>query len=528
MRGARGSAFGAIARFWCDDLPPLDGRLRSVFYLLLLAREVSSSTWTLTLPEFARRVDLSLFLYPDGIFHTLSPVLGASLPAPGVLLGARAALVLCWLAAGVGLLWRLTAPLTALLYLLLYGLAAGVGITHSGHVALWTLGALCFCQPHDRFTLDTWLAARSPRYARLAGAPGPLSGSGFGRKLALLGAVASLAGGGFSKLWIGGLQWLDGKPIELFILRTAVVGDYRWPALARFLLAHPRVLSAAAAATVALELGSVTALFSRRLRPLILAAACAFHIGILLVMVPAFWLQMISYIPCVDWQDLGRRLRLRGEPARAGQTAAADTAPSRALGGALGCTLSAMWLWVIVAQIEYYPLSCSPMYAPYVTQQTLAALRDPAVRGAVARRALTEDATILQLALAMVCPLRVVDSQSGRYQYIRPQMGTGGWERVFFATVLRDLAQPTGDPRTSRVGRFLADHLAVIVPAPGDRVSPIPQVLRHNLAQGLHPDRVELVCGFDHVVRDLPADAEVVVIGAAPLGARERALLAPP
>ncbi len=528
VQGAEESAGRAVlwrrvVRFWCDDLPPLDGRLRLIFYVLLLLTAWTFNSSAFTVVDLSQRVDMSIYRLPAGLLRTLGATV---LPPYAVLYGLRVVMIVCWLLAALGLLWRFTAPLTALLFAVLYGFSVGIGNTHKGHVALWVLCSLCFCRPQDRWTLDTLIGRRFPGFGRLAGTAGPLTASGFGRKVALLGAVAILFGAGVAKLRLGGLAWLDGQPIHLAISWTPVVmGRYRVPAVAAFMLEHRWACQLAAYVTIVLEVGAITALFSRRLRYLVLLSGCFLHLGILMVMFPAFWLHMICYLPCIDWNDVWQRLRSRQRVTKPPLPAGPEPL-ARLRAAVFGCSLAALWAVVLIAKVEYWPLSYSPLYAEYITRENLAAMRDPQVRRQTAQASVGFPSYyFLRGAMTFVCPLRVVDDRTGHSHYVRPRLSTGSWEGFIGDLIVQDLALPEHAPSQGPVSQFLRSHLDLIVPASAALVSPVPQLLPADIPRDLHPDRIEIACAFERIARNFPDDAPALVVGEAPLGPRERALL---
>jgi hypothetical protein len=501
-----GGRLGRFASFWCDDLPPLDGRLRAVVVGLLFLRGAATPVSPLYIVELQRCLDDSLYA-PVGVMAMFGP----GMPSAPLLVVLRAALVVCWLAAAAGLLWRFTAPATAILFATAYGFLLGnLGAAHFGHLEMYAFGCLCFARSRN-YSLDIVLARRWRWYARLAGEPSRLARTGFARKCVLVCASFVLFDGGLSKLLEAGPRWADGVTLRTQIAIEPFFGvAWRSPATARLLMDHPHLAAVASGATLALELGAPVALFSRAWRHAVFPAAALFHAGIFLVMLPDYWPSVIVYALVIDWGVVGSWLsRKHGAAVRdtSSRVASSEVRPGRAapeiLAGAVATLLACALAAVGAGRVEYFPVSRIPMYAEYVSPDSisgveLASLRDEATLQRVAARALRDRSLALTYAMSLMCRVEIVDPGASRAVELVTVAPTGAWERSFGRAVLEDLAaKPEGDIRADGeaypMASFLARHRATLL-GPTARRSTMPQVRPESLPAGFRPDRLACVC----------------------------------
>ncbi len=214
------TAANATTRFWLEDYRPLSGRLRAAIYLGLLY----FSFFDLKSPILG----IELYKATDPAWYEargLAGVLGLSWTDPAILQGIIYGVIACWAAAGIGLFFRVTSVLTALGVVFLHAqFLPTSAMNHAWYVTMYTLVALCFSRPVDDFSVDARLLKLVPKK--------PLSTlmtSGVCRKVMLVLVVAFYFSGGFSKLTIGGLAWMDGKTLQHALVRKSEVGPLgRW------------------------------------------------------------------------------------------------------------------------------------------------------------------------------------------------------------------------------------------------------------------------------------------------------------
>ena len=196
-------------RWWLDDLPPLDGRLRFVFYIgiLLLAQHPDSKSFFLSLEAYSST---------DPGVYTARGLLGAIgvsyPPTTMVQLVITATMGTCFLAA-IGLFSRLSCIAIAAGAFFLHGLFLD---TNAGNrawfIPLYALIALCFTCAQDKWSVDHLIRSffngqSPPRSARPTACQ-----TGFARKCLLVAVVGFYFASGLSKLFNAGLAWADSAP----------------------------------------------------------------------------------------------------------------------------------------------------------------------------------------------------------------------------------------------------------------------------------------------------------------------------
>ena len=203
-------------------------------------------------------------------------VLRAPLPPAAVI--AIAAVTIALLAAfTLGVAYRITAPLAALgaLWTLSYRSSWGM-VFHTEDLLVLHLIALALAPAADAWALGA-PRARSDR------------GAGYGWAIRLLAALtcATYLLAGIAKLRLAGVHWIDGAQLAHQIaidnLRKSLLGAATAP-LAAPLIAHPAALGLLSIAALAIELGAPLALLGGRTARVWVAAAWAFHAGVILAM----------------------------------------------------------------------------------------------------------------------------------------------------------------------------------------------------------------------------------------------------
>jgi hypothetical protein len=344
----------ALSPWWTDDLRPLSGPVRAGFYYgLLLVAVIAAfvapppSWWDLlsplAVPDHFRNAEISY--WPRGLIAWL-PV-----PTAGQLHVLRAVTILAWLCAGAGLFFRLSSILTAVGFATLSAINFSYGSGHGWTLPVWALFALCFSSTDDRWTADSHLARRWPRYPFRPPPPEALSRTGFARKLVVIFIAWILFAAGISKLLTAGPRWMDGCSLQSYMAVFEPMA--RWRGLSRFLQHHPGLIKALAAATIVFEVGAIVAPFSRRLRHVVIAAAIGFHIGILLVMHPLYFPNMVTFALAIDW------------PSRS--PAGSDERPrlSRRDVAVPAIVLCLVFAVVGTMRLEWFPITHVPMYSVY-------------------------------------------------------------------------------------------------------------------------------------------------------------------
>lgn len=276
------------------SLPAITGDIRALFYLGLLILIILDSPSPFQAPQMLSKV--------SPLAYTPPRILGflgfTTLPSQKILRLVRTVMVTSWLFAMIGFLQPVSAIVTFLCFAFLHAANSGsLGSNHSTHSALYALFALCFSVSHDIFSMDYFLFKKY-EISMLVNSDSVLE-SGFAKYLLLISLIYIMLAGGIAKLKLGGIKWLDGEAFYFYIKESASFA--RSPRLSKLLRSHPLFFRSLPKISVLIEISGVLALFDHRLILPIVIIWILFHIGILLVMMPAYWVQMWCYLPLLDW-----------------------------------------------------------------------------------------------------------------------------------------------------------------------------------------------------------------------------------
>jgi hypothetical protein len=277
-----------INRFWFEPSRPQNLAVsRVVFYFGLWAfyfpvdfaawGAVSDAFWT-PLPLFNA---LHLTAAPVAVLRVLELVWRMSL-----------------LTSAVGFHTRLSTSVAALIGVYLLGLPHNFG--HTYHFdALLAIGlvVLACSRAGDACSIDALVTRRAVE--RSAEYTWPIK---FMRVMMALLFFAA----GVAKVRHGGLAWVTSSSMSLILMRSAYHTSDADPigTLGLWVASHPLLSRASAGAAVFIELGFVTALFSRTARIIFVPAACALLVGIRVMMGPTFGGLLIMNAFWVPWEML--------------------------------------------------------------------------------------------------------------------------------------------------------------------------------------------------------------------------------
>lgn len=268
---------------------------------------------------------LGVARFDDPRFDPVGPL--AWLPGP-VTPGAGQAVLMATLVTGIafvaGWRWRLSGPAFALLFLAVTTYRNSWGqIFHTDNLPALHLLLLVVSPAADAWSIDA---------RRRGGAPGAgTAAHGWPVRLITLVTVLAYVVAGWAKLRNGGLSWVTGDVLRNHIahdaLRKSLVGG-SWSSFGTSLLGHAWLFPPMAVLSLLVELGAPFAL-ARRLRVAWVAAAWAFHLGVLALMLIGFPYQLsgVAYASFFRLERLPARLaalrpgRRRGR-VRSGRTAA--------------------------------------------------------------------------------------------------------------------------------------------------------------------------------------------------------------
>ncbi|MFE1872683.1 hypothetical protein ACFW9N_17510 [Streptomyces sp. NPDC059496] len=291
------------------------------------------------------------FYTPVGVLR----LLGIRWVRPQLLALVAKLTVVVWIAAAAGLLQPVTGALTFLGFAFLHAVNAGaLGANHSTHSALYALLCMSFSVSYD-FSLDGLLAQHTA-WPRLVAEDSVLT-SGFAPALLLVILAYTLFAGGVAKVRYGWSGWRDGTALRFYLEQSAPVA--RWPWISRLMIDSPALCRAAAWGTLVLELGAVAAVVSSEMRLPLILGWVGLHLGILCVMMPAYWVQMWCYLLLLDWPWL-LSLVTDGDPVH---SAVSDGGAGAVVLTALGCLFAAALGYVLVTESEQWPFTSVPMYS---------------------------------------------------------------------------------------------------------------------------------------------------------------------
>lgn len=373
MKAVHGENDHAIVKnrfvsFWLDDLPPLSGRMRAVFYSGLLFLGLTQSS-PLSLATVLAGCDSDLVSPVEFVRWS-----GMDRWNAETILLIRNICIFSWVLAAIGLCTQPAKIATAACIVPLHALSIGIHNSHGWYVPVYALVFLCLSRSDSDFSLDAIIRKKWTSWPGEAPSPSSLGATGLARKLVLLVAVHTLFAGGVSKLLEGGWQWMDGHTLQSYISLTweCLGTQPRLPWVADAILSSMSLAVFCSVAAVIVELASLAALFSGRARNIVVAGALAFHLVIYLVMAPRFVEQSWCYLLLVDWGRLGDRARrFLGSIPRSVTPSAARrpswTAPHAALMASVASTaFSVVLLFTVFRGVESWPLTCVPMYSSYV------------------------------------------------------------------------------------------------------------------------------------------------------------------
>lgn len=494
------SAQVSRARWWLDDLPPLDGRLRFLFYAAMFWLAVINLKSPLAGTEFYAQTDPRMFR-PYGLLEWL----GVEYLSVDTVKNIVNVVAIAWVAAAIGFGGRISTLICALGALFLQGMFLGSNaLNHYFFLPVYTLLALCVASHSaDRWSVDFWIR-KTLGNERLA--PG-LGSTGLPRKLVLIATVGFYFAAGIAKLFHSGLAWADGQTIQYFCeLRRD-----QYP-LANVIVDRLWLAQIGACGTLLLEVGSPLALFSRGLRHAWIVGLIGMHVVIRYAMGPAYWPNVLCLLLLVDWGwILGAMRRWANYFSNYGADDPSPSSPrSSSFPRSAGVVRAGRWLGAAtlttafstaVFGIFWWPLTNVYMYCSYFSLEKDIRAGNPrleyydpvAVQKIACEFQRTQPPREVAEYFSFQVALRLAkDGQPPRYLY--DSLGVATWKQwvltVIAPVLIEDLcAKPVGSIEYEPYGedypaqRFLRGYAAVL----RDHLSP------ELLAEY---DRVELVFPF--------------------------------
>lgn len=326
-----------ITNWWLNELAPVSGVLRAVFYAGLLVLCVVDSPSPLQAAKIIGGTEPAFYTPVRAL-----RLLGLRWVRPQVLSVVSKLTIVAWIAAAAGFLQPVSGILTFLGFAFLHMVNAGaLGANHSTHSAVYALLGMCFSVSYG-FSLDGLL--HLPHLV----AGGSAFTSGFAPLLVLVFLSYTLFAGGVSKVLNGGTGWFNGGALRFYLARSAPIA--RWPFLSRLLIGSPALCRLMAWASVAIELTAPVAILSSPLRVPLVVAWVGLHVGILCVMMPAYWVQMWCYLLIVV-------------PALTPHAAIGTGVSGAGACTAIGVVAVVVLVVVLLRQSEEWPFTAVPMYS---------------------------------------------------------------------------------------------------------------------------------------------------------------------
>lgn len=330
-----------ITSWWLNELAPVSGVLRAVFYAGLLTLCIFDTPSPLQAAKIINGVESALYTPVKAL-----RLLGLQWVRPEALSIVIKLTIAAWIAAAAGFAQPVSGVLTFLGFAFLHMVNAGaLGANHSTHSALYALLCMCFSASYD-FSLDG-LLARHMHWPLLIPERSAFT-SGFAPLLLLIFLSYTLFAGGVSKLLNGGLRWLNGGALRFYI--DQATPNARWPFLSRLLVGSPTLCRMLAWSSLLVELLAPLAVWSDRLRVPLVASWICLHVGILCVMMPAYWVQMWCYVLLIV-------------PALVQHSPVATDVAGADIFTLIGLLACAMLVAVLVRQSEEWPFTVVPMYS---------------------------------------------------------------------------------------------------------------------------------------------------------------------
>lgn len=325
-----------ITSWWLGEMAPVSGILRAVFYTGLLVLCVVDSPSPLQAAKIIGGTERAFYTPVKAL-----RLLGIRWVRPDVLSVVAKLTMVAWVAAAAGFVQPVSGLLTFLGFAFLHMVNAGaLGANHSTHSAVYALLGMCFSVSYG-FSVDGLLGWH------LVSAHSAFT-SGFAPLLVTIFLSYTLFAGGVSKILNGGTGWFNGGALRFYLEQSKPIA--RWPFMSRLLIGNPVLCRVMAWASVAIELTAPVAIVVSPLRVPLAVAWVGLHIGILCVMMPAYWVQMWCYLLVVV-------PTLLPHPAVAGDVSGAGVFT------VVGVFAIVLLVVVLVRQSEEWPFTAVPMYS---------------------------------------------------------------------------------------------------------------------------------------------------------------------
>lgn len=365
----------SIYNWFYNDYSRLDGRLRILFFTLLFP--LAYKQLIVIIPLQVLKCPQELY-HPEGLFAL---ILGSNPSVTSMyqlLCFLKYPFILIWMFCIVGLGGRLSYLFNAIFTFIFWGAhTATSGTGHFWHVPMYVFFILSFTSNNDIFSLDSKIAKYLPNYWFKPTVQN--DNSSFGRKLILITVVFTFFSAGISKISLGGIQWLNGESLYYYIKNLNRPRFHLGESLFHFLIRNKLAVTFLSVLTILFEIGFIITLFIKKHRNLFILGACAFHIGILLILTPIYIPQMICYLLILDWNEIWKSLKFKipksciegcNKLCLQRRTNILETIIISS-GSLYVCLL----MFVIIRQKEWFPFTHVPMYSTAIHGNNLSELK---------------------------------------------------------------------------------------------------------------------------------------------------------
>lgn len=299
------SPVAAWTHFWFDPAAPFDlGAARVLFFtgLAVMYGTIDFSPWGAV---------SSAFWMPHPLFSALhlTPLPPAALQALQIVWRVS----LC--TSAIGAATRISTVTAFVLGFYLVGLPHNFGHTyHFDATLVIAMGILACSRCGDAWSVD----------ARRRAAPAPSGDYRWPIRAVWVAMALVFLSAGIAKLRHGGLEWMFSDNLAIVLTRAAYHVSDADPitSLGLFIAQHAWLSRGLAITTVVVELGFVSALFSRRARLFFVPAAALMLVGIRVLMGPTFGGFLIANVFWVPWQAVWAWSTTRVRRVRTVQTSA--------------------------------------------------------------------------------------------------------------------------------------------------------------------------------------------------------------
>lgn len=211
----------------------------------------------------------------------------------------------------IGLFSRVSMMIAFVLSAYLFGLPHNFGQTyHFDALLVIVMGVLACSNAGDAYSVDGWL--KRPRDQQ------PSSEYTWPVRMIWVAMALVFLAAGLAKVRYNGLEWVTSTNMQILLTRAMYhVSDADPLTRMGLWIAQRHWLSSAfALGALVIELGFVTALFSRTARIIFVPAAFAMLIGIRLLMGPTFGGFLIANVFWIPWESIAVRLPVRRQVLR--------------------------------------------------------------------------------------------------------------------------------------------------------------------------------------------------------------------